>query len=222
MPDGIVAKGEIFNDSLFDGVVKYYDSTDQYLGYATFKNGKKNGISVNYQRGYIKDSSFYENNKRTGFGYVFNTNHKLDYKSFFYDDRPVGSTYNYDSSGNLSYYLFYSFEGDMIYAAKYNDTAVSEKGLVINAKTNRRTLDGNLKLGVFLYLIHPPYAANHYEIAILDKKKRIVSSEVVKENSFFYETYLDTLPPGRSYAIVMHIYNKYKKRDDLMISEIED
>jgi len=217
---GGITKGTVLDDTAWQGVVKYYDSNNHYVGYNTYRNGIKNGTGVSYSNGVIEDSILFENGKKNGYAYSFNRNGKLSNKSFFYDDRIVGSVVDYDSLGKPRHYYYYTFDGDIIFQIKYQDSAVYHLGGYINFKVHDWTLDGKPGKVLFLYLFDPPHTESHYEIARLDSSKKIISSSIIERASFFYESVLEDLPPGQSYAVVFHMYNKDKGHDELIITEI--
>ena len=60
--DGSYFKGEVIKDSVFNGIVKYFDKSEIFLGFSTFKYGLQNGPSVKYfQSGNKSDSINYKN-----------------------------------------------------------------------------------------------------------------------------------------------------------------
>lgn len=219
--DGINFKGEIDCDSLFNGVVKYYDSSNTYLGYGTYKHGYSEGVAVNYfKNGRIYDSSFFRNNMRNGFAYQFYNNGILEYKVFYLNDRPFGHMFEYDKSGNVQEYHFVNFEGKIIFENFMKDSVEYWKGEQIQANIYSEAKDTSNDY-LFLYLFASPFVDRHYEIGILDSANKIVSSKPILSKKCFYEQKLTRLPMEEKYAVILHSYNKFKKRDDLKIRIIE-
>ena len=71
--DGSYNEGYAINDSLFNGIVKLYDSNGKYTGFLTYKSGIKNGLCVRYRLdGTTSDSFFYRNGEQFGNAYKFN------------------------------------------------------------------------------------------------------------------------------------------------------
>jgi hypothetical protein len=219
LKDGVLSKGQIIDDSLYHGIVRFYGANNENLGYSTYKYGIQNGWSVRYN-GQIKDSVFYRNGYKNGYGYVFKNN-IITYQGYYYQDRNVGGTFRYDSNGNVLHYSFLNFEGKVIYEARYDDSIpyVSDTN-VFRFNVYDREINGVTKPYLFLYLVFPPHYKCHYEIAQLDSSKKIVDSKKIPEYGFFYDAILESLPAGKSYAIVMYVFNPLKNRDDLFIQEI--
>jgi len=219
---GIVLKGKVFADSLFDGKVKYYDILNNYLGYSTYKYGKKEGVEVSYfKNGKISDSSFYHNNMRNGFGFKYNENGKLSYKSYYLNDRPFGHLYEYDTMGNVTHYYFINFERKIIFETFKEDSIEYCKGEQIQANVFSESTSNNQIDHLFLYLFSSPFSKRHYEVAILDSNNKILLSKKIISSGCYYEQPIPDLPNGNKYAIILRTYNPYKKRDDLGIKIIE-
>lgn len=216
-----LARGVVFKDSLFHGIVRYYDTLDNYVGFTTFKYGVEDGPATIYRKNIITDSVNFKKGFKNGFGFKYDSHGNLVFKSYFYNDRNVGSAYEYDAKGKVKLYYFVNFEGETIYQMKFEDTSAYVKGSPINAKVYDRIVNGKTKTFLFLYLVTPPDSKSHFEIAVLDSTKKIIISNPVKSTNFYFETELDTIMEGQSHAIVFHRFNKYKRRDDLEISEIK-
>ncbi|MDP4284776.1 MAG: hypothetical protein Q8891_10145 [Bacteroidota bacterium] len=221
-PDGIISEGKYFEDSLFDGKVKYFDSLNEYLGYSTYRYGVKDGPEVSYfKNGKISDSSFYHDDLRNGFAYRYNKNGTLVYKSYYINDRPFGHLYEYDSLGRITHYYFINFERKIIFETFKKDTVDYAKGEEIQGNTYSEDAGQGDDDFLFLYLFANPFLKSHYEIGIVDSSKKIISSKLIYSKDCYYEQELKILPNGEKYAIILHTYNPYKKKDDLKIRIIE-
>lgn len=213
--------GTVRDDSVYNGIVKVYDKNNRYLGYRNYKYGLEDGVSVHYYRNGASDSSFFSKGLKNGYAYKFDALHRLRHKNYYYNDRPLGHNYEYDSLGKLNGYYFTDFEGNVIYETKLIDSIPYEKGNLIEAVVNRKLIGTEEKEVLFLYLIDPPFVKTHYEIAILNEQKQIISSKRINAKNCFYEQELQNLPEGHSLAIVLHQFNSQKGKDDLKISVIE-
>jgi len=220
--NGIISEGKLFADSLFNGRVKYFDSLNNYLGYSTFKYGIKEGVEVAYlKNGNLSDSSFYHNDKQNGFGYKYNGNGKLLYKTYYLNGRPFGHLFEYDTLGNISHYYFINFERKIIFESFKKDSVEYQKGELIQANLYSEINGDRQTDYLFLYLLSFPYGQSHYEIAVLDSNNKIISSKRIISTECYYEQAIPSLPNGLKYAIVLHTYNFFKKKDDLKIKIIE-
>lgn len=221
--DSSYQKGEVFKDSIFNGIVKYYDKEDKNTGYATFKYGIKTGPGVLYSKlGVISDSLNYVNGLENGFGFKYDSSGKLLFKSFYFQGLSVGHVISYDGAGKIKEYYFNSFERKLLYSVKQlSDSLFEEQAEEINATTYRRYDQKEDKLMLFLYILNPPYHQNHYEIAIFDKNKKVISSKEIVTNECFYEQQLEELPNENTYGVILHKFNSYKHKDDLIIKLIQ-
>jgi len=215
--------GEVFKDSIFNGVVKYFDKEDKNTGYATYKFGIKNGPGVLYSKfGFISDSLNYFNGLENGFAFKYDSSGKLLFKSFYFQGLSVGHVISYNGDGKIKEYYFNSFERKLLYSIKQlSDSIFEEKGEEINAITFRKYDQKEDKLMLFLYILNSPYYKNHFEIGIFDKNKKVISSKEIVTNECFYEQELERLPPEETYGVILHKFNSYKQRDDLIIKLIQ-
>lgn len=221
--DSSYQKGAVFKDSIFHGIVKYYDKENKNTGYANFKYGIKNGPSVLYfKSGIISDSLNYVNGLENGFGFKYDSSGKLSFKSFYFQGLNVGHVISYDVNGKIKEYYFNSFEKKLLFSIKQlSDSIFDQQGEEINALVYRSYEQREEKVTLFLYILNPPFYSNHYEIAIFDKNKKIISSKKIETNQCFYEQQIEQLPDGYTYGVVMHKFNSYKHKDDLVIKLIE-
>lgn len=220
--DGIVIKGKVIADSLYNGRIEYYDSLNQYPGYSNYKFGLKDGVEVSYYlNGKISDSSFYRNGMRNGFAYNFQKTGKLSDKGFYLNGRSFGPAYEYDDNGNIKYFSFVNFERKLIFQSKKIDSVIYNKDEFINANIYGTSKGGDEIDVLFLYLVLSPFIKSHYELAILNNKKKIISSKRILSNTYYIEQELPDLPEGNKYAVVLYTYNPFKDKDDLIIRIIE-
>jgi len=220
--DGDIMKGEVINDSIFNGIVKYYDSLNNYKGYATFTYGFQNGPSVHYyDNGKLSDSINYINDAGNGFAYNYDSTGKLIGKVFLYQNRSVGHYYIYDSIGNIIEYYFKTLEGEIIYNSKTINKTDYETGSRVNLRVTDIVYNNEHRDLLFLYLVLHHHLKVHYALAVLDAANKIISTEDIdSQNQFFYEKTLDILPKGESYAVIEYMYNPFKKRDDVEITKL--
>src|ERR1017187_49829 len=218
--DKVTYEGKLIADSLFDGLVKDYDSSGNYFGYSTFKYGIKEGVEVRYfKNGRISDSSFYHNDMRNGFAYKSNDNGNLLYKSYYLNDIPIGHLFEYDSFGNITHYSFLNFEHQIIFELFKINGIEYRKGEEIQFNLFSEYPSKNKFL--FLYLFASPFTPRHYEIGIIDSGNKIISSKRIVSSECYYEQELTTLSKGYKYAVILHTYNSFKKRDDIAIEIIQ-
>lgn len=214
--------GKILKDSIFDGIVKYFDKENRNLGFSTFKYGLKNGPSVNYfQSGNKSDSINFKNGLEDGYAYKYDSLGRLLYETYYFNGLAVGGVTEF-TQGKIREYYFMNFERRLIYSIKaLSDSTYEEKGKEINAFMYSRSEGTGNKNILFVYLIKPPYVKTHFEIAIFDKNRKILSSKEINSQIFFYEQIVEDLADGNKYGIIFYKYNRYKNKDDLVIRLIE-
>lgn len=216
--DNEIMEGNVINDSIYDGKVKFYTSKNEYIGYMTYRLGIEDGPTVNYKNGKIKDSMTFKNGLKNGFVYVYDSLGKLTDKVFYFNDIQLGYTYSFHD--DKVEYKFVDFEGKVIYERTSRTDTSSEfdyKGSLMYSKINEESINGSSQIGLFMYIISPPTIKSHYEIAVLDNKNHFVSSQKIITDNCFYTQELPNLPKNQKYALVLYTYNPYKKRDDLQI-----
>lgn len=211
-------KGYCIEDSIFHGIVNRYDHNDNYLGFATYRYGMKNGIYINkYENGVTKDSVIFKSDQKNGFSFSFDTSGKISYKVNFINDRPVGDSYFYDSKGRVKEYGFRDFEGSFIYYLEFVNNEPFSSGKLINYKLDTINTDGHgNKLHVFAYLIRPPDLKIHYKIGKVHEQQ-ILSSEEISDHDIYFESLLDLLPEDQSYALIVSIFNAAKGKHDIEV-----
>jgi antitoxin component YwqK of YwqJK toxin-antitoxin module len=224
--NGELLKGYVISDSIFIGKVNHYDSSSNvYLGFSTYKSGVEEGDFVNYYIGEnYSDSGSLEHGVINNYVYRKDSVGHLTYKSNFYNGKRIGGVIQYDSLKRVSNYYFFNFEGDIIYQCfktQFNDSTFRDIGELVNVSLNELFVEGNKKMCLFLYILDHPYLKTSYELAVIDKGDKILQSKPINSKNCFYEAVLDTLPVDQNYAISLHTYNSFKKRDDLKIIALE-
>jgi antitoxin component YwqK of YwqJK toxin-antitoxin module len=219
-PDQLIYVGNIVLDSLFDGEVKYYDSSGIYLGHASYNCGYKEGVEVNYYKnGMIRDSSFYHNDLQNGFVYQFDRNGTLQYKVYYMNDLPIGHVYEFDQKGDVTRYYFVNFEHKIIYELyKINGEDYREGDGIQMSIFSKGSSKNNF---LFLYLFASPFTPQHYEFGVLDSNNKVMTTRKIVSEECYYEQELLPLPKGYKYAVILHRYNPFKKRDDIVIQTTE-
>lgn len=216
-------KGEVIKDSVFNGIVKYFDKSKNFAGFSTFEYGLQDGPSVKYfQSGNKSDSINYKNGLENGDAYKYDSLGHLIYKTYYFNGLAVGGVTKYSSQGKVQEDYFTNFERKIIYDIKaLSDSLYEEKGEEINASIYNRSEGLKNNNILFLYLIKLPFVKTHFELAICDRYKKILSSIRIETDSFFYERIIEDLTDGNKYGVVFHKFNKYKQRDDVEIKLIE-
>lgn len=214
--------GPVVFDTLFHGKVNRYDLKGNFLGFANYRYGKLDGAFVSkFRNGYTEDSLHFKNGLKEGIWYKFDSLGRKKYETYFLMDRPVGNTLFFDSLGNLSKYTFTSFEGDVKFSTLYRKNDTLEYGNLPVYHYDSLIVGGiSKKVRLFLYLITVPNLKMHYEIAVV-RDGKIIKSERISESGPFYESYMDLLPSGSNYAIVVSMFNFVQGKNNVSVYVLE-
>lgn len=213
--EDVVAEGDISSDTVFNGLIKFYDTTTNSLVIeAYYKNGKLHGKRIDYYlNGKTKNIGFYESGKQTGTVSYFDSTGQLTSKQDFYYDLKAGSSIEY-KNGKPSKYYFTSFDNEDLFSIDY-DTLLNKEIKKINDNsfffwhssdiatitTTDRKLEGN---EYFIYLINPPDFNFEYSLCVINNKDSILRTEKLFDNTKLWETFtLDTtrLKKGERFSL---------------------
>ncbi len=198
--NGILIKGKMSSDSLFDGRVDYF-IRDTLVAFRTFQNGAANGKSVSYYpNGVIKQLSNELNGKVDGVSLLFNQEGNILRSQFYFQGRLMGPQVVYDSNGNASNYEFLNFENDVICGINYSLKNVTiQNGKLLYPTFTNLNIDGNDFTRIFLYLFNPPKLKCVYSICTVDDANgsNLDVIEKIDSDSFFYE---------RDYPVIINKY----------------
>ncbi len=129
---------------------------------------------------------------------------RLEYKDFFYQGRKVGGLFFYEK-GKITEYDFLSFDGELLYNAKYDDLGSIKEfgGQIINEHPSTGLVDDKQENSLFLYIIQPPSVSIKYSINIFDStsQKRSLFKAIPKTQNMFVELVLPNAPDKASYFI---------------------
>lgn len=187
-------------DTILDGKVRTFDPYKRLVSIAYYKNGVKDGISVNYHsNGNVYDSTIYKNNLKNGKRFVFDSSGTLRFTDYYFYGHQLGPSEFYDN-GKISRFIFSSFEKFKIYSGKYNKEGkiISSEGRLINASLYTTKLEGIPYCGIFCYFINPPNIDLTYQLIFRD------TNNILKEillKTFKDQIFIDsTLPfPQKNY-----------------------
>lgn len=194
-------EGHFFKDSLFHGIVRIYNMDGRYTGYTNYSYGVENGVFVNkFSNGLTKDSGLIKNGLMENWAYKFDSVGHLVYKCYYYHGLHFGPNYLF-RNGKIKKFWFLNLEAEEIYSLDYNKNDTLEYGDFPCYKMKLMEINGSKKVGIRLYLISTPETDIDYEIGIV-KEKKILKSNKIFSDDFFYESNLDMPASGESYAII--------------------
>jgi hypothetical protein len=137
-------KSEInyINDTLMDGVAKYYYRNKKLKDEIYFTNGLKNGLHKHYtEEGRLESIIGFKEGLQEGYTYWYYPNGKIESKSFWLKGKIFGDAYYYYKTGILESYRSFDFQMHNRYLIKYDSSGlkIKEDGNILG----QFLLDGN-------------------------------------------------------------------------------
>ena len=199
--DGKIIESGFINDSIFDGVTKFYDLNNHLESKIHFTKGIKNGIALNYHaNGKVFDSSFYKNGFKNGSHYVYDTLGQLIYIDYYFNGHQFGGQTFFKDNKPFQY-VFNNFEKKNIFSCGYDTIGIfAYNGDIINANIYTDKINGTETYGLFAYFLNPPNIQVKYSLGIteqrLDTRKTLSSFD---NSKVFIDTFLNKPPVGWKY-----------------------
>jgi hypothetical protein len=122
------------NDTIMDGVAKYYYINKKLKDEIYFTNGLKNGFHKHYtQEGSLVSIIEFREGLQEGYTYWYYPNGNLESKSFWLKGKIFGDAYYYYNTGILESYRSFDFQMNNRYLIKYdsNGLKIREEGNIL-------------------------------------------------------------------------------------------
>jgi len=213
--EDVIAEGDISSDTVFNGLIKFYDTTtNQLVIEANYKNGKLDGKRTDfYLNGKIKNIGFYENGKQTGTVSSFDSVGQLTLKQDYYYDLPVGSHIEYENSKPSKYY-FTSFDKEDLFYINYD--SINNKEIkkindthfffwharnIAAITTTEKKLENQ---EYFIYIVNPPDFHFQYSLCIISDRDSIMRTEKMFDKNKVWDTFIldrTKLTSGERFAL---------------------
>jgi hypothetical protein len=210
--DDVFADGEISKDTVYNGLIKFYDTaTKQLIQTANYKEGILDGDRIDYYiNGKTKLQLQYKNGKINGEVKIFDSTGEISETQNIYFDLRVGPSIEYKNK-QVSQYYFYSIENKELLHINY-DSIEGKKIDQLNDTSfffwhfnDYSTSESNTpKTDLFLYLPNPPKFNFQYSLCIIDDKYNI--KQTIKD-----------LNPEKSWDIVNLDYTSLKSNESFAI-----
>lgn len=227
--DDVFAEGKISKDTIYDGLIKFYDTaTKKLVQTINYKSGVADGDRIDYHlNGKIKALLHYENGKINGKTKIFDTSGNLLAAQNIYYDLRVGPSIEYKDKQVKQYY-FYSFENETLLHISYDSiegktiTQLNDTSFFFWHLDNYKTFESDsFKTDLFLYLPNPPKLNFKYSLCIVDEKYNIRQTikEFVSENSWdVINIDYSTLEANESFAIRLTVDNEFDDNDESRVA----
>ena len=224
--EDVYAEGDISKDTVFNGLIRFYDTTHNRLVMVTsYKNGVLDGPRTDYYKNGRPETKInYENGKINGELIVYDTTGKITEKQNYYYDLVTGPSQSF-KNGKISNYAFYSLDNELLFTLDYDKPKKIEKinnnsyfFWSINKYTTTTSPDPLNEL--FIYLPNPPLLNLRYSLCIIDKAYTVL--KVVKEfDSALYWEKTDLnyagLKPAEMLALRLNIENAMDDPADIAV-----
>lgn len=160
-------------DTIFEGQIQYYDSSNKIVEVSEFQKNKRNGESVVfYPNGHVRQISTYIAGYKNGQSIAYNNVGKIVKKNNKYFGLDMGPVEFYQND-SLRAYEFLSVDGYPIYRAEYDSgKGLLETGRLLCYVSTFSDDNKFRRIKIFLYLINPPGKALTYKIFDADLKSR--------------------------------------------------
>jgi antitoxin component YwqK of YwqJK toxin-antitoxin module len=223
--DGITTKGYVIKDTVFDDTVLYYDQRNILIRKDYFKNGKIDGVSIDYfPNGRPMKIINYRNGLKNGYSAYYDSSGKCYYEDFYYYDLIVGPVVYKDEQEYPRRFFFVNLQNETLMDIDYQNWNGVEKLVpyCVNYVYNRQRKDSIDEMSLFLYLIKPPKMSFEYSVLKRNKNIRNYFSEVlkVKNDAPFVNLILETLPDSLYYSVRLSVYDSIQNKKTVIDKEI--
>lgn len=195
-------------DTIFNGPIKYYDSSNHLLAIQNFENGLKNGRGIRYSSNGIDSmKNYYYYGLQHGQSYYYHLG-KLEMCTYYYYGRQMGPRI-YNNNDNPYYFRFSDFNQTVLYECKYVKDSVSfENGSLTKYITDYIEENGVEKLHLFIPIIEPPGKKVSYILYNADLKTNNASlvKEFSSKDGFFQDAILSMPDSNHRYFLRTEVY----------------
>lgn len=183
--ESLKAVGKISKDTIYDGVIRFYDlKTGKLSSYYNYKEGKRFGFAEEYFRdGKLAARMSFSDDRLNGFTTFYDQKGSLLSKEFYYYGLKAGSSQSY-LHDRIAFYKFYSLDQDVLIDLDYEllkDKTITEaigdfffyrKRDYSNLKSRAFNTD---RIEYFLYTPNPPLYTFNYSLVQIDSSYNVLS-----------------------------------------------
>jgi len=172
----IKAVGNITDDTIFNGLIRFYDNkTDVLLYEAEYINSSLEGKSITYYKnGVTKTIEYYEKDKLNGYISFFDSTGILFCKQYYYYGLKMGPNVAYNKDGKESSMNFNSFDNESLLYFEY-DSLKYKKLTQLHKPYFHYRITGDYEDSFqitlptfFIYLLNAPKFKFEYSIVKVD------------------------------------------------------
>lgn len=223
----VYAEGDISLDTVYNGLIKFYDTaTNKLVIEAFYKNGKLDGKRSNYYlNGSLQSVLHYESGKQNGNASYFDSTGQVESKQDFYYDLEAGSKIQY-KKGKPDKYYFTSFDHNDLFYLDYDSVyniaieKLNDSGFFfwhVNDIATFTTTNNILtqKEG-FIYIIDPPGFHFEYSLCVINNKDSVLRIEKLFSPSKIWDSFIfdpSTLKTTERFALRLEFDRTYNNNE---------
>ena len=201
------------NDTVMDGIAKYYYKRGVIKEEINYSEGLKDGLHTSYYRnGNIESKLQFKNGMREGNSEWYFPNGRIKEKGIWLNNKAFGNAFFYHENGLLETFNSYDFSEHNRYLIKYdvNGKKIKEEGTVLG----QFLLDGNFDA----IPLNKPMVAK-VSVVVPPSSKVIVFVGELKKSKLIE---VDTLPIQNNIAIYKQIFKEAGKHTLVTVGEMKD
>ncbi|MCG2617844.1 hypothetical protein LZZ85_26320 [Terrimonas sp. NA20] len=189
--DSLLAVGQISDDTIYSGLVKFYDPRSSKILYScNYKDGKLDGIKTDFhENGEVYSRQMYHGGLPHGYVNFYDTAGQIYARQFFYYGLKSGPSINWKDGQPTSFH-FYSLDNRLLIDLDYSDLTeklISDVQQGFFFYQTSEVITANWRDGtsaqkdIFLYLPKPPKFDFKYSLVKIDSQYKVLS--IIREIS---------------------------------------
>lgn len=202
--DGLLAKGDVDEQSRFQGLIKFYEpNSHKLVSEAIYKDDRQEGESkFFYPNGKVKVWNEYRDGQAHGFTKHYNEQGELAFEQYFYYGLRVGPSVHFKNNQPQTY-TFWSLDKEELFSLNYDSIGtkaineVNKEFFFFTIKPLELIDNKASKSGreCFLYLPNPPKYTFSYSLCIVNEQYDVLETirtfdPVQPWNTFLLDTSL--------------------------------
>jgi hypothetical protein len=208
-------------DSIMNGNSSYYSKEGKLLNTTMYKDGMKNGISINYfPNGLVSDSVEFKCGKEVGYWRYFDVAGKKQYADYYYYGLQYGPELIYESD-KLHKFLFSDLNRKVIVNCFYNSLGNLDSigWFSMNFVVLDKLFDNKPVKNLFAYLPDIPGATQSFSIGTTNKEHQDSAICSVRGHDFIIDTIMPLPSSGRFYYIACKLKTEGDSINKVFIEE---
>ena len=215
-------EAHFIDSTSIDGIARYYDSSGVLNGVTNFRDGIKEGISINYYpNGKVSDSVEYRSGKEFGYWKEYDEKGNITCGNYYYYGVQFGPELVFENS-RLKKFLFSDLNRSKIVECNYSSPGIIDTGILFRPQFNIKSVrfQGKLVFNLFGYLPAIPHTEQRYSIGLSNEAHQDRELTPITGHDFMIDTLLAPPPSGWHYYIGCRLKANKDSIDKFYIQEI--